>query len=1202
MFLHLFLFEITYRLRRVSTYVYFLIWFVIALFATSVSNYGPAGTGKVLQNGPWALSRIFTDLTAFGTVVISALFGTSMLRDFQHNTFQLVFTKPISKTAYLGGRWAGSLAITLFTFSGMPLGATAGPLMPWADATRLTSFDAWFLLQPFLSITVVQTFFLGSVFFLAAALSRRLIVVYLQGVILYALYWAVSIYASQAQTFDRFWPSVFDPIGRLLFDTATEYWTVDEKNSRLLRWSGAFLYNRLLLLGLGTTALASAFRLFSMSAEALGARFVLAGRKQPVPGGREERPALIARRTLRLPPVTTVFGFRAVPGQLATLTRVRILGIVRSPAFWAIAIALTIVTADGVLYPRGADGEIPVSHVWPVTYLMAGVVSGPVGLFLFVIATIYTGELIWRERDVGFHQIHDSLPLPRWVNWLSQLLPLALVELMLLVVVMICGIGVQAASGYYRFELGVYVTELFVIAFSGILTYMLFAMFLHTFIPNKFAAHGALIGLFILQPILERYGLQNRLNVLGATVPYIYSDMNGYGHFVPPLFWSSVYRFAFFGLLGLLSIVFAARGTDGGWRNRWRMGLPDLRRLAIPLVVCAASFLGSGAWFYYNAHILNEYRTAPDRRRRQAEYERLYKKYERVPQPKITAVEANVDIFPEQRSVHARGRLVLVNHTAAPIGEVHVRYASEIWNDVRFDRAFTTVLEDRRHYYAINRLHQPLAPGESMAMDFRLAYESKGFPDGIERPELAFNGTFFDRGYFPSIGYDPRAELDNPVRRREEGLPPLEGMAPPGDPYDSNVHGNTPDSGFITFKAIVSTSPDQIAVAPGYLKREWIDGGRRYFEYDMGESAIANLYAFISGRFQVKRDRWRNVNLEIYYHPGHEYNLDNMLDSAKQGLDYFERNFGPYQFQQFRILEFPRYREFAQSLPNTVPYSEGLGFIQRVTRPEDIDLVFYVTAHELAHQWWGHQVAASRTQGAAVLVETLSQYSALMIMEKRYGVDDIRRFLRHELDAYLKGRSAEERSEPPLARVQREPYVSYNKGSLVMYALRDYIGEERLNAALRRFLEKHRYSVAPYPDVRDLLAVLREATPPDMHYVIADMFESITLFDNQMVSATWSLAPQNRYRVELTVDARKLKADGSGHESEVPIADLIDVGIFTGAEEHEKPLYLRKHPIRTREQTLTVVVDEQPTRAAIDPYHKLIDRNPDDNWLAVVKK
>ncbi len=442
----------------------------------------------------------------------------------------------------------------------------------------------------------------------------------------------------------------------------------------------------------------------------------------------------------------------------------------------------------------------------------------------------------------------------------------------------------------------------------------------------------------------------------------------------------------------------------------------------------------------------------------------------------------------------------------------------------------------------------------------------------------------------------------NPVRRREEKLPPLADMAPPGDPYYRNVNLFTPTADWVNYKTVVSTSPDQIAVAPGYLKRDWTENGRRYFEYDMGGTRIADFYSYISGRYQVRRDQWNDVRIEIYYHPGHEFNLDRMIDSTKKGLDYFSRNFGPYQFEQFRVLEFPLYRGFAQSFPNTVPFSEGLGFIQRVVKPEDIDEIFYITAHELAHQWWGHQLIGSRTQGSNMMSETLAQYSALMIMEKEYGAANIRKFLKHELDSYLRGRGGEQRKEPPLALVQREPYVWYNKGSLVMYALRDYIGEDRLNGALRGFLEKNRYATGPYPDTTGFVAALRDATPQEMQYLIGDLFESITLFDNKAVSATWSPAPGNKYKVELTVTARKLKADGQGNESEVPLNDLIDIGVFNGAKEHEKPLYLQKHRITAKEQKFTIVVDEKPTRAGIDPYSKLIDRKPDDNWVDVAKQ
>ena len=178
------------------------------------------------------------------------------------------------------------------------------------------------------------------------------------------------------------------------------------------------------------------------------------------------------------------------------------------------------------------------------------------------------------------------------------------------------------------------------------------------------------------------------------------------------------------------------------------------------------------------------------------------------------------------------------------------------------------------------------------------------------------------------------------------------------------------DADHIKFEIKMSTSPDQIAIAPGYLQKEWEEEGRRYFHYKM-DVPMFNFYSMISARYEVVREAWetpqgRPVNLEVYYHKGHEYNLDRMMGSMKHSISYYEEHFSPYQFRQMRIMEFPRYSTFAQSFANTVPYSEGIGFILKPDE-DDVDMNYYVTAHEMAHQWWGHQVIPANVQGAAMV-------------------------------------------------------------------------------------------------------------------------------------------------------------------------------------------------------------------------------------------
>lgn len=1193
MFWTFFWFEWKLRFRSLSTYVFFLIPFLMMFFTVSVSDFGPISAGKVLLNGPYALLMSFVQYTAFGVILIAAIFGPTMLRDFQQDTYALIFTKPIKKFDYLGGKWLASFVVTVFIFSGLIFGGMLGGFMPWADKTRIARIHLGWFLTPFVDVTVVNIFFVGALLFCVAALSRRIIVVYLQGVTLFALYLILFISVVTTNKLDRLWASIADPLALIWTVSATRYWTVAERNSKLLEWSGTFLYNRLLWIAVGVVALAITYFFFPMSAEILTGKRANRKAKEAAEAEEQEKRAR-PRAVAQLPAVTQSFSARTTWLQLLSMTRIRVWNIIREIPFWAIALLMVIFCAINGHFA----GEVSDVKVWPVTYLMLNVLQGGGSLFLYIVLVLYAGELIWRERDVRFEQIHEALPQKDWTDWLSKFVALTVVELLLLTIVMIVGLVSQAIAGFYRFELLHYLVELYIIWLPQLLMIAMLALFVHTIVSNKFVGHAIVIGFVILIPILYRYGIENRLELFGEVTPYTYSDMNGYGHFVRGLLWISIYWLAIGGLLAVLATILVRRGTETHLAVRLKLMGERFPRMAAVAAVCALAALAAGGWFYYNAHVLNVYRTTFVERHRQAEYEKRYKKYEKFPQPKITDVEVAVNIFPEKRSFNATGHYRMVNRTDKPIEEIHVTEVRDSIDEIKFDRPSKIKLTDKEHFYEIYTLDQPLQPGEIMRMDFRASANTRGFKDGGERPELAYNGTFFDRDYFPALGYTRNQEIDNPVRRREEKLGEYEELPPRGDPYWSNINLFTTDSEWVTFKCVVSTSPDQIAIAPGYLTKEWTENGRRYFAYDMGEQRINNFYSFLSGRFDVKKDKWKNVNLEVYYTPGHEYNLDKMMESAKAGLDYYEKNFGSFQFTQYRVLEFPRYRDFAQSFPNTVPFSEGIGFIERMKDKDDLDLLYFVNAHELAHQWWGHQLIGSMTQGSNMMSETLAEYSALQVMNKKYGDENTRKYLKFELDRYLRGRAGEVRHEPPLALVQNEPYVWYFKGALVMYALSDYIGEDKLNAALRGYLEKNRYATGPYPDTRGFVDALREATPPELQYVVDDMFNSIVLYENKTTSAV--VTPEaGKYKVTFSVETSKRKADGSGNETPMAINDFIDVGVFSGTKEHLKKLYMEKRRFNTDKSTVEVVVDEKPTFAGIDPYNKLIDRNPEDNLIEV---
>jgi hypothetical protein len=1191
MFLDFLFFEIKLRLKSISTYCYFGLWLVVAFSSVAAEDFGPVGAGKVLLNGPFATQRIDVFLCFFGSIVMAAIFGTSILRDFQRDTYQIIFTKPITKFAYLGGRWAGSFITTLLIFTGLPLGEALGSYAPWADHTRIVPVDFAMLAYHYAVLIAPQIFFLGAIFFLVAALTRQVIVVYLQGAALFAIYFIDFVTVSQARSLRPFWPAVFDPVGMLLSNSVTRYWTVTDQNTLWMPLTGMFLWNRIVWMSVGLAALLATFVFFPMSAEALTAR---RSRKQKRTEQESTAPPAPRFHNL-LPSVSTSFSPATIWMQLVSLSRIYFRNIFREIPFWAIAFIMVVfclVAGHGAGHQDG-------TNVWPVTYLMLQSIEGNGILFLYIVATMYAGELIWRERDTHFEQIHDALPVPSWIDTLGKLVALASAELVLLTVVMLCGIISQITAGYYHFELLQYFKELYIVTFPAVLIFALLAFFVQTIVSNKFVGHGIVIGVFILSIVLDTMGISDRLYIYDDIVPYTYSDMNGYGHFAKPIFWSTFYWLAWACVLGVLASLLARRGAETGLRARLRVARQSLPAYAVLLAVPLLAAIGSGAWYYYNTHVLNPFLTNTDVRTVQADYEKLYKRYERAPIPKITAVETAVNIYPENRSFNATGTYTAVNETDKPIQDIYVTNGRRSLKQITFDRPFSTTLADNKHGFWIYHLATPLNPGEPLLIHFQCGYENPGFRNANEQAEFAFNGTFFDRDYFPSLGYDLGREINNPVRRREEGLGPLEELPDRGDAYGMNTNLFGPDSNFVTYHSVVSTSPGQIAISPGDLKREWQQDGRRYFEYSMGSTKIQDFFSYISGDFAVKRDNWNGVRLEIYYYPTHTYDLDKMFGAAKAGLDYYTKNYGPYQFDQFRVIEFPRYRNFAQSFPNTVPYSEAIGFIGRLQRPDDIDFTWFVTAHELAHQWWGHQLVGGLEKGSNMMSESLAEYSALRVMEHKYGDAHMRRFLKHELDGYLRGRAGEVRHEPPLVLVQNEPYVWYQKGSMAFYALSDAIGEDKVNLALKEFLDEWKLKGPPYPDTRGLVEALRKQTPPDLQYMITDMFETITLYDNKAVSAKVVPTADHKYKVTLVVDARKMRANGDGAETEIPVHDLIEVGVFKGKKDSEEPLHTEKVWITQPHTTFTFVVDEPPTRAAIDPYSKLIDRNPEDNWADV---
>ncbi len=1189
MFGEFFRFELRYQLSSPLLWLVAAVFGLLAFGATS-SDAIQVGSaiGNVHRNAPTVIANMFGVFSLLGLFLIVIFIANGLLRDHEFGTAELFFATPMRKADYLFGRFAAGLLACLVIFAGVAIGMIAGQFMPWIDPKRLGAFSLDPFLWSFAVLVLPNLLFGGALLALLAAVTRSLLMVYV-GILAFFVLWIVA--GNLTREIDNAWvAALIDPFGLRAMGRAVRYWSVEERNTRLPEMAGYLIANRALWSAVALALLAATFKLFKPMRAGTGS-----GR----PAMRKTARASAAAETNGLPQVSAAhpprrFDLRTALAQFWRLLKFDTWGVLRSVPFLVMLIFGVVNFTGGAQFVDSLFG----TKVYPVTYLMLEALQDSMGLFLFLIVTFYAGELVWKERQAKISDVSDALPVPDWVPLAAKCGAVLAVVVAFGAVGVLAGMGFQLFRGYTQFEPGVYAASIAIGSMPFVLIGLL-GVAVQVFTHNKFAGYLVVILVYVSQIVLGLLDVDHNLVQFGSAPIAPYSDMNGFGHYLVGWAWPTFYWLLFVGALLLLAAAFWVRGTAPSGRERRRQAAARLRGpLGAALAATVAVWAGVGGWVFWNTNVVNDYVSGDTLLDQQARYEKDYAQYAGLPQPRILAMDTEVDIRPETRSVTIRGNYRLVNQHTVPIETFHVQTPSAI-ELASIDFAPHTLDRfDEPLGYRIYRLREPMAPGAEMTLRFEVRGGERGFGNNVLQTQVVGNGTFFNSSVLPSFGYNRNGQIVDRNERRKRGLGEVPRMA---KLEDDAARANTyisDDADWIDFRTKVCTAPDQIALAPGYLEAETTENGRRCFAYAMDRPMLP-FFAWLSARWEVKKDSWNGIPVEVYFHKTHPYNVDRMIEATKDSLDYFTANFTPYQHKQVRIIEFPRYARFAQSFANTIPFSESIGFIADLRDEDAIDYVYYVTSHEVAHQWWAHQVIGADMQGSTVLSESLSQYSALMVMEKKYGREKMRRFLRYELDRYLSDRSGELVEELPLYRVEDQQYVHYRKGSLVFYRLREEMGEEALNRALKRYLEDKGFQQPPYTTSAELLDYIRAEAPAEAQAVITDLFQKITFYDNRVVDATAKQRADGRWDVTLSLKAAKLYSDGLGKETPAAIDDVVELAVFARApgakESDEKVLFLERRRITEAEPTITVTVDEQPFEAGFDPYNKLIDRVPSDN-------
>lgn len=1180
-------FEWRYQLKSPVFWVGFLLFFLLAFGAVASDNIQIGSLGNVNKNAPFAIVQTLGIMCVFGMFVLVAMVAGTVIRDDETGFAPILRSTRIGKGSYLGGRFTGSVAAALLVMAAVPLGIVVGSLMPWQDSEKIGPFVLTHHLYALFVFALPTLLILGAAFFALATATRSMMWTYVGAVAALVLFSGTRIWLRDQQHDTA--AALSDPFGIAALGITTKYWTAAERNTQLPPLEGLLLGNRALWLAVAVALFALAWWRFRFEA--------------PSRGGKADKPppeeAVPAARSGPLPaPRRDAATGRA---QLWALARFDMAYVFRSPAFFVL-LFIGVVNAG---ISAWFVGDFYGSAAYPVTRLMVQALQGAFTLMLIIIAIYYGGELVWRDRDRRMHEIVDATAAPDWTHLVPKIVAIALVLMATSLAGAATGMLIQLLKGYTRLEPLHYLLWFVLPTTIAALQLAVLSVFVQVLVPQKYIGWAVMLVYVVASVALASAGYEHNLYNYGGTSPVPLSDMNGMARF-----WIGQYAFfaywsAFALILAVLAYALWRRGAHTPLRARLAALPRRLRGGALALgSVGVLAWLGLGGFIFYNTNVLNRYVPAPDQEKRLADFEKAFLQYEKLPLPRITDVKMDVQLYPREARAVTTGSYRMVNRTAAPIEQLHVNWPENLKIDrLEIDRA--VLGEDKKPYpYRIYKFDPPMQPGEERELRFATTLEERGFPNGAPLTRIVANGTFLNNGEItPNVGMGRDGLLKDRAKRRKHGLPA--DLRPPTLEDESGRARSdfSAASDWVSAEISVTTDADQTPIAPGYTLSDTVKDGRRTARFKP-DAPINHFFSIQSARYSIRRDKAGEVDLAVYHHPGHEYNVDRMLAAMKTSLALFNEQFSPYQFKQARVLEFPSYADFAQSFANTIPYSENIGFLTKLGEPEKIDVVTYVTAHEIAHQWWGHQLVPSAQQGGTLLVESFAQYSALLVMERLYGKEQMRKFLKYELDRYLRSRGGEVVEELPLARVENQPYIHYQKGSLAMYWAKEVIGEDKVNRALAKLLKEYAFKPAPFANSLDFLRILRAEAGPEHDTLIADLFEKITLVDVKAANAKSAKRADGKWDVSFEVDAKKLYADGKGKETEAPLDEPFDIGVFSAEPgrpgySKEAVLSFERRRIKTGKQTVTLVVDKEPTFVGVDPYNKRIDRNSADNVVAV---
>lgn len=1190
-------FEIAYRLKKPAIYIYFT---MILLFSCLVFMKGflPLGEDQHI-NSPASIAQFCSGMTMMMMLVTSAIMSVPLFRDIEYNTRSYYFSLPVSAAGYFWGRFWGSFIVLLFISLALPagiyMGARLGSLMGISDIKHYGPNKLQFYLEPYFVIVLPNLFFSSGLFFGLVALLRSIKAVYSSG-ILVLLGYLIGNFFIHAHP-DPYIIHLSDPFALNGIRSILGGWQAEQKNTLTIPLSGLFLANRIIWNIAGLFIILFTWKKFSFE------KFLhSAANKKLINPSNTAIPVRI------IPQVS--FHNRYRKSIFFSLMRIETFNIIRDNYFWIIILAGNIFL--GIIFSNG-PGNFGIRD-FPRTSQNLFLLNNNFLIFIFCIIFFYAGEAIHREKLSQFNLINDALPPATWIFHLSKFLSVLLISIFLLSSAMLSGMIAQMAKGYFQFNFPVYFKVLFLCIFPRLIAITMLAFAIHILVNNKFVAIGIGIAWLVLCQLAVQSGILDYNLFLYSFGPfYAISDFDNIGHMMKPVSWFNAYWISCGLLLLLAGYLLYNRGIISSLKDRGQIAVQRFNKVVLcQAILLCVLFTGCGAFIYYNVSYLNHYVTAEEDMEQHVMMEKTLKPFASMAVPKVSAINMTADIFPEKQTALFKARVVIVNKSSIPISQLLTdggflqRY--EISNGSNPLPYTEPLLYPRPAFslfgpknmssgYRLYTLAQTLAPDDSAVLFIQSEYSFKGFQNSIYGANFLHNGALMGI-CLPGFGYDAEDELNNEDDRKKYDLPKrVPEHLRAGPLKDADRLNSNPYIDLLDFNITISTSLYQTAIGPGDLVKKWTAGGRNYFTYSGKQTGIYMLPGIASAEYREWHDSVntgsRTIDIGIYSHSAHNKNISRLIDAYKTSVRFCDQTFGPYMYKQMRLVETPVYAPLSTNIAGTDFFSELYGWNVNSRIPSDIDHFLFNSARQVARQWWGNRVAPNNVPGSLALKDGMSTFCALLIYESVYGKFEAQKVLYNLFDWYLLNAQWNAVRQQPVLSGNMSTETD-NKVALVLYGLKETIGDEPLIKALVDFKQRWEYkTTGPFAGISDLYSLLKNYVPAKHLQFLEDSWEKICFYDNSIVSAAFTTNRSGEKFLNVILNVRKQVVDSKGTEREEKMdGEKMDIALW-GKNENGKKFLIdqQSFPLHSGRNEIQIPSSIKPAFIQLDPGYKMMDRN-----------